>query len=107
MPRIFPNPASRRMLAVILAAALPVLPSVSAHADEPLAASYELPTMVVSPTRLPTPEKEVASSITIITGQQIEEKQQRTLPAVLQDVPAQHRADRRPGRDNLGVPARN
>lgn len=46
-----------------------------------------LPTVVVSATRIPTPAAEVASSITVITAKEIEEKQRRTLPDVLADVP--------------------
>ena len=43
--------------------------------------------IVVSATRLPTPISQVASSITVITGEQIEARQQRTLPDVLRAVP--------------------
>jgi vitamin B12 transporter len=43
--------------------------------------------VVVTATRLPTPESEVASSITVITAEEIEQKQERTLPDVLADVP--------------------
>ena len=47
----------------------------------------DLPLVVVSATRLPTPESELGSSVTVITGQEIERKQLRTLPEVLQNVP--------------------
>lgn len=43
--------------------------------------------IVVSPTRLPTPLGQVASSITVITAVDIDQKQERTLPDVLRDVP--------------------
>lgn len=43
--------------------------------------------IVVTATRLPTPAAEVASSVTVITGEEIERKQQRTLADVLRDVP--------------------
>src|SRR5207237_7495473 len=46
-----------------------------------------LPTVVVTPTRLPTLENEVGSSITVITEENIQRKQQRTLPDALKDVP--------------------
>jgi len=46
-----------------------------------------LPTVVVTPTRLPTPESEVGSSITVITEEDIQRKQERTLPDALRDVP--------------------
>src|SRR5438067_7229595 len=46
-----------------------------------------LPTVVVTPTRLPTPENEVGSSITVITEEDIQRRQERTLPDALKDVP--------------------
>jgi len=64
----------------------------SAHGDP--AAAYDaspgpvsLPPVVVTPTRLPTPENEVGSSITVITEEDIQRKQERTLPDALKDVP--------------------
>ncbi len=44
-------------------------------------------TVVVTATRIPTPEAEVASSITVITADDIAAKQSQTLPDVLKDVP--------------------
>jgi len=52
-----------------------------------LAEPVALPTVVVTPTRLPTPESEVGSSITVITEEDIQRKQERTLPDALRDVP--------------------
>jgi vitamin B12 transporter len=43
--------------------------------------------IVVTATRIPTPEIEVASSITVVTAGEIESHQLRSLPAVLNDVP--------------------
>lgn len=43
--------------------------------------------VIVSATRNPTPADQVASSVTVITGDDIEAMQARTLPEVLQDVP--------------------
>jgi vitamin B12 transporter len=43
--------------------------------------------VVVSPTALPTPSTEVASSVTVITSQEIEQQQRRTVPDVLRTVP--------------------
>ena len=43
--------------------------------------------VVVSPTTLPTPTTENASSVTVITGAEMEAKQQRTVPDALADVP--------------------
>jgi vitamin B12 transporter len=49
--------------------------------------AQQLPQIVVTPTLVPTPESEVASSITVITGAEMEAKQQRTVPDALEDVP--------------------
>jgi vitamin B12 transporter len=46
-----------------------------------------LPTIVVSPTTIPTPEKEIASSVTVITAADIERQQYRTVPDALSAVP--------------------
>src|SRR5580704_5495211 len=46
-----------------------------------------LPPVVVSATLVPTPESQLGSSVTVITSQDIEAKQERTLPEVLNDVP--------------------
>lgn len=43
--------------------------------------------VVVSPTALPTPSTEVASSVTVITSREIEQQQRRTVPDVLRTVP--------------------
>jgi len=46
-----------------------------------------LPRIIVSATRVPTPEDEVASSVTLITAADIDAEQARTLPDVLASVP--------------------
>jgi vitamin B12 transporter len=74
---------------------LAVLSILLAHRTDPasaadsnaLAEPVALPTVVVTPTRLPTPESEVGSSITVITDEEIQRKQERTLPDALKDVP--------------------
>ena len=43
--------------------------------------------VVVSATRVPTPESQIASSVTLITAEDIARKQEQTLPQVLKDVP--------------------
>jgi vitamin B12 transporter len=43
--------------------------------------------IVVGATRVPTPESELGTSVTVITREEIAAKQQRTLPAALLDVP--------------------
>ena len=44
-------------------------------------------TIVVTATRIPTPEQQVASSITVVTAEDIAAKQLPSLPDVLKDVP--------------------
>jgi vitamin B12 transporter len=55
----------------------------AAHAAAEVAADE----VVVTATRIPTPESQVASSVTIITAGEIEARQLQTLPDVLKDVP--------------------
>jgi vitamin B12 transporter len=50
-------------------------------------AQDELPSVVVTATRIPTPASEVASSFTVITADDIAQKQAPTLPDILADVP--------------------
>lgn len=47
----------------------------------------ELPPVVVGATRLPTPESELGTSVTVITSDEIAAKQERMLPEALLDVP--------------------
>lgn len=58
------------------------LVSVHASADETAPEP-----VIVSATQVPTPESQIGSSVTIITGEEIEARQQRTLPDVLRNVP--------------------
>jgi vitamin B12 transporter len=44
-------------------------------------------TIVVSATRIPTPLAQIASSVTIVTADEIEARQERSLPDVLRNVP--------------------
>lgn len=46
-----------------------------------------LPKLVVSASRVPLPADEVGSSVTVITGEQLEERQISTLSDILRDVP--------------------
>jgi len=67
--------------------ALPCLACVPAprgiRAAEPTAPE----TVVVAATRLPTPQLEVASSVTVVTAEDIAARQERTFVEVLKDVP--------------------
>lgn len=58
-----------------------------AHAQNEAPSDSTLPGVVVSATRLPTPASEVASSVTVITADEIAQKQTPTLPDILADVP--------------------
>jgi vitamin B12 transporter len=44
-------------------------------------------TVVVTATRIPTPEAQVASSISVVTADEIAERQMQTLPDLLKEVP--------------------
>jgi vitamin B12 transporter len=70
-------------LAAILAAGV----STAAIAQQSASPENVLPTIVVSPTGVPTPETNIASSVTVITGQDIEREQRRTISDVLANVP--------------------
>ena len=79
--------ANRMVLAVLSILLAHRIDSASADDSNALAEPVALPTVVVTPTRLPTPESEVGSSITVITDEDIQRKQERTLPDALKDVP--------------------
>jgi vitamin B12 transporter len=79
--------ASRIALTVLLILLAYRLHPANAADSNALAEPVALPTVVVTPTRLPTPENEVGSSITVITQEEIQRKQERTLPDALKDVP--------------------
>ena len=87
---MFRNPlprAGRRVLASFFAINLFALHAAAAVADDESPPSDALARVIVSATRLPTPEDEVASSVTLITAADIEAEQARTLPDILQQVP--------------------
>jgi len=62
-----------------------------AAADEP--ATSALAEVVVTATRLATPTEAVGSSITLITGSQVERAQRTSLTEILKDVPGVHVAE--------------
>ena len=79
-PRAF---AGRVIFAIALFSTL----SIAAQADEPVSEPMSLTPIVVGATRVPTPEDQLGSTVTVITAADIAKKQQRTLPDVLQSVP--------------------
>src|SRR5690242_2874945 len=87
MFRLIRSFASPRGLAVLVVPALSSFPLSAARADDSVPQPVLLAPLVISATRLPTPASEVASSVTVITGEEIERKQQRTMPDLLRDVP--------------------
>lgn len=83
-----PKPAKsgRFPLAFSLLATSTMLTPLAALAqsgEKPIA----LDEIVISPTGVPTPAKEIASSVTVVTAQEIERQQRRTLPQALAAVP--------------------
>ena len=64
-----------------------ILALIAATAAFGQSAPTPVETVVITATRIPTPTLEVASSITVITADDIAAKQQQTLPDVLQDAP--------------------
>src|SRR4051812_41361188 len=63
----------------LLSTALVALPGV--------AAAQDLETIIDTATRIPTPVRQVASSVTVIDAATIQARQQQSLPDVLQTVP--------------------
>jgi vitamin B12 transporter len=75
------------MRAPILASILGLILQGMVSGQVQAADTDSLEAVVVTATRIPTPEIQVASSITVITADEIEARQERTLPDVLKDVP--------------------
>jgi vitamin B12 transporter len=69
------------------AAVMGLMAASAAYAADQDAAEDAADEVVVTATRFPTPESQVASSISIITAGEIEARQLRTLPDVLKDLP--------------------
>jgi vitamin B12 transporter len=74
----------RRSSLIVLAASIPVF---ACAAVASAAAEYGPETIVVTATRIPTPEMQVASSITVVTADEIADRQIQTLPDLLKEVP--------------------
>jgi vitamin B12 transporter len=80
--------ARRHAFTALLVSSLLALCPHATRAQDDTAQADELPQrIIVSATRLPTPEYEVASSVTLITAADIDAQQARTLPDILQTVP--------------------
>ena len=75
------------MVAAILVAAPFICRAQDAASSALSNSEAETERIVVSATRIETPINEIGSSVTLISGEEIERNQRRTLPDVLQTVP--------------------
>jgi vitamin B12 transporter len=78
---------ARRSALVICVGGFAFLVHAPASAQVASDQAQQLPQIVVTPDLVPTPENEVASSITVITAAEMDAKQERTVPDALEDVP--------------------
>jgi vitamin B12 transporter len=76
----------RRISVAVFSLTLSSLLADAARADD-ASTSASLPPLVIGATKLPTPEDELGSTVTVITADDIEKRQLRTMPDVLQTVP--------------------
>ena len=86
MSAIMLVPPSRRPTAMVFSLLVAGGASSAAKADE-TSPQLILPPVVVSATLVPTLETQLGSSVTVIIGEVIQQKQQRTLPEILNEVP--------------------
>jgi len=82
-PACLPAWAFRPLPAIAGGLALACSAAPAARAADP----EELQSIVITATRVPTPQLEVASSITLVTAADIEARQERTFAEVLKDIP--------------------
>lgn len=81
-------PSLRLLCAASFGAGLSLMAAGAAHAQAVTTDSVtELPFLIISATGTPTPRTEVASSVTVITADDIARTQQRSVPDALQAVP--------------------
>ncbi len=76
----------RRTVAAVIPLSLSLAAPDAVAQDRPPGA-VELRPLTVTATRLPTPESEVGSTVTVITAEEIERKQHRSIGDVLREVP--------------------
>jgi vitamin B12 transporter len=77
---------ARRALASALLAYV-VLPAWAGGGGEAATGAEALQLIVVTATRIPTPEAELASSVTVVTAEEIAVQQRRTFADVLRNIP--------------------
>jgi vitamin B12 transporter len=82
-------PSNERLRALIPYVCLIVffIDASRAYAQDASAPPGELPPVVIGATRLPTPESQLGTSVTVISSDEIAAKQERMLPDALLDVP--------------------
>jgi vitamin B12 transporter len=71
-----------QLIAICVATFVPLCACIAAPSEE-----IDLQAIVVTATRIPTPAVQVASSVTIVTAEEIAARQIRTLPDLLKEVP--------------------
>jgi vitamin B12 transporter len=71
-----------QLVATCVAAFIPFCTSIASTSEQ-----TELQSIVVTATRIPTPELQIASSVTLVTAEEIAARQIRTLPDLLKEVP--------------------
>ncbi len=76
-----------RPLVPALGAVIVLVAQPAAAADQPASEPDMSIPITITATRLPIPVVEAGSSVTVITAEEIQQKQERTLPDVLRDVP--------------------
>jgi vitamin B12 transporter len=77
----------RRALGSAVLLAHAAVPAWSDTGLDRAADAAALQTIVIGATRIPTPELELASSVTVVTADDIAARQERTFAAVLRDIP--------------------
>ncbi len=103
---MFQNPLSLRRLNAVLLLCLTCLGAGPAWAQDNSAFGIMQP-IVVSPTLFPTPVDEIGSSITVITSDDMDRKQERTLPDALKDVPGLNLAQTGNGQTSVFIRGAN
>src|SRR5438132_5729912 len=76
-----------RRVSVSALLACGVLPAWAGSGAQAAADAEALQLIVVTATRIPTPEAELASSVTVVTADEIAAQQQRTFADVLRNIP--------------------
>jgi vitamin B12 transporter len=79
--------ANHISFALCLGVACALMPLKAAWADTSVPPNDTLQSIVVTATRISTPEIEVASSVTVVSAEDIAARQIRTLPDLLKEVP--------------------